>query len=219
MRDLVIIGCGGFGREVLDVVEDANNDNPQWNVLGFVDDSPSDSDVDRVHRRGLDVLGGLQFLTERPKVSFVIGIGAGAVRRTIDEMLVAAGSSAATLVHPSATLGGDNQIGTGSVICSGVRVTTNVHLGRHVHLNLNTTVGHDVRLADFVTVNPLVAISGGVEIGRASTLGTQSSVLQGLSVAPGTFVGAGACVTRDVTEPDTLVVGVPAKPIRKGERS
>lgn len=215
MRDLVIIGCGGFGREVLDVAEAANEDSPQWNVLGFLDDSPSESDQDRVRRRGLDVLGGLSFLTDRPNVSFVIGIGPGSVRRTIDEAAVAAGLSPSTLIHPAATLGADVHVGGGTVICAGVRVTTNVHLGRHVHLNLNSTVGHDTRIADFVTVNPLVAVSGGAEIGQGSTLGTNSSILQELRVAPGTFVGAGACVTRDIVEPGTLVVGTPAKPIRK----
>lgn len=218
MKDLVIVGCGGFGREVLDVVDAINDVQPQWRVLGFVDDAPTARDIELVNRRSHSILGGVSDLAARSGTAYIIGIGSGHVRRAISETLDAAGLSPATLVHPSATLGGDTRIGDGSVLCAGVRVTTNVHLGQHVHLNLNTTVGHDTRLSDFVTVNPLVAISGAVEIGEESTLGTHSAVLQGLALAPRTFVGAGACVTRHVPDPGTLVVGVPAKPIRKGER-
>ena len=219
MRDLAIVGCGGFGREVLDVVEAINAVEPQWRFVGFVDDSPSARDVELVERRGYGLIGGVTDLAQRPDTAFVIGIGKGDVRRAIDRSLTDAGLSPATLVHPAATLGGDTHIGAGAVLCAGVRVTTNVVLGRHVHLNLNTTVGHDALLSDFVTVNPLVAISGAVQIGEESTLGTHSAVLQGLTLAPKTFVGAGACVTRHVPDPGTLVVGVPAKPIRKGEHS
>lgn len=211
MKNLVIVGCGGFGREVLDVVAAINDVQPQWRVLGFVDDAPTARDIELVNRRGQTILGGVTDLAEHSRTAYVIGIGSGKVRRAISGVLHAAGLPPATLVHPSATLGGDTHIGDGSVLCAGVRVTTNVHLGQHVVLNLNTTVGHDAHLSDFVTVNPLVAVSGGVEIGEESTLGTNSAVLQGLTLAPRTFVGAGACVTRHVPNPGTLLVGVPAR--------
>ena len=208
---LVIIGCGGFGREVHDVVDAINELKPTWNLLGYLDDRPEQVNVSRVESRNSKILGGTDWvMTAPPEVRFVIGIGTGKTRRIIDERLRSAGLTAATLVHPAASLGHDVRIGPGSVICAGVRVTTNIRLGRHVHLNINSTVGHDCVLADYVTVNPLVAISGGVTIGTETMLGTHSAILQNLALGERSVVGAGSCVVKGVPD-DTVVKGVPAR--------
>lgn len=208
---LVIIGCGGFGREVHDVIDAINKVTPTWNLLGYLDDRPEQVNVSRVKSRDSRVLGATDWLTTHgQEVQFVIGIGTGTVRWAIDERLSSAGHPAATLVHPAATLGHDVRIGPGSVICAGVRATTNISLGRHVHLNINSTVGHDCNLEDYVTVNPLVAISGGVQIGKASMMGTHSAVLQNLSIGAESTIGAGACVVKDVPD-GVMVKGVPAR--------
>ena len=208
---LVIIGCGGFGREVHDVVDAINELKPTWNLLGYLDDRPEQVNVSLVESRRSKVLGGTDWMmTAGQEVQFVIGIGTGKIRRIIDERLSSAGFTAATLVHPAATLGHDVRTGQGSVICAGVRATTNISLGRHVHLNINATVGHDCTLEDYVTINPLVAISGGVHMGRESMMGTHSAVLQNLSIGARSTVGAGSCVVKDV--PDGVIVkGVPAR--------
>lgn len=208
---LIIIGCGGFGREVHDVVDAINEKKLTWNLLGYLDDRPEAVNVSRVESRDSKVLGGADWLmTAGHEVQFVIGIGTGKTRRIIDERLRSAGFTAATLVHPAATLGHDVRIQPGVVICAGVRATTNISLGRHVHLNINTTVGHDCILKDYVTVNPLVAISGGVTIGAEAMLGTHSTILQNLAVGERSVVGAGSCVVKDVPS-DTVVKGVPAR--------
>jgi len=208
---LVIIGCGGFGREVHDVVDAINEVEPSWDLLGYLDDRPDQTNVHLVESRGSKVLGDTGWMLSAPRdVRFVIGIGTGEVRRTIDERLCAAGFTAATLVHPTATFGHDVRLGQGSVICAGVRATTHISLGRHVHLNLNTTVGHDCTLEDYVTVNPLVAISGCVSVGTESMLGTHSAILQNLALGERCVVGAGSCVVKDVPS-DVVVKGVPAR--------
>lgn len=208
---IVIIGCGGFGREVHDVIDAVNAVAHQWDLLGYVDDSPSEANLDRVARRGSTVLGGTDwFARASTDVRYLIGIGTGSVRRLLDTRLAAAGFSSPVLVHPSATLGGDVRLGPGTIVCAGVRVTTNIETGRHVHLNINTTVGHDSVLHDYATINPLVAVSGDVTIGDEVMMGTHSSVLQGLTIGARSIAGAGSCVVRDVP-PDVVVKGVPAR--------
>ncbi len=211
---IVIVGCGGFGREVYDVVDAINaadTFDDRWQLLGYVDDSPSDTDVGLIARRGSRVLGGVGwFESGPPDTRFVIGIGAGAVRRAIDARLTEAGFEAAVLVHPAASLGADSRLAAGTVVCAGVRVTTNVTVGRHVHLNLNSTVGHDTTIGDYVTVNPIVAVSGSVTLEDEVLLGTHAAILQGLRIGARSIVGAGACVVRDVPA-DVTVKGVPAR--------
>lgn len=210
---LVVVGCGGHGREVLTIARamDADAGRPRWRVLGFVDDRPSEENLKRV--QGLDVpyLGGLAWLRDAPAdTHHVIGIGDPRIRRAVGHRLDGYGLPAASLVHPAATIGPDTAHGPGFVAFAGARVTTNVTIGRHVHLNQNCTVGHDSTLADYVSVNPLAAISGDCHLAEGVLIGTTAAVLQGLHVGRDSTVGAGACVVRDVP-PDVVVKGVPAR--------
>jgi len=210
MKDLVVIGCGGFGREVLSIVRAINRDSPTWNVLGFLDDAPGDVDRGRVADLGHEVLGGTAEAARMPsRTHLVVGIGSPPVRRMLAERLDA-DVAWATLVHPDASLGDRCTLGPGTVLAPGARVSTNVHLGRHVHLDQNVTVGHDSILEDYVRVNPLGCVSGSVRAGAGSLIGAAAVVLQGLTVGAGATVGAAACVTRDV-EPGAVVKGVPAR--------
>lgn len=210
MRDLIVIGSGGFGREVLDVARDQKR-----KVLGVADDFPNDANLTLLARQEVQLLGTTSEVIAQidpTEVEYVIGIGDGTARRRIDAQFTAAGFDAATLIHSSATLGFDVRISSGAILCAGVRVTTNVSIGRHTHLNLNTTVGHDCTLADYVTVNPGAAISGYVEIGEASLIGAKAFILQRASIGNNCTVGAGAAVLRAVPS-STTVVGVPARAI------
>lgn len=212
-EDLMVVGAGGFAREVLDVVDAINAAAaaPVWRVRGVLDDAPTSANVELLAARGVQVLGGIaEAAAVAEPASYVVGIGSPAVRRRIAATLDAAGFRAATLVHPTVTMGFGVRVGQGSVICAGVRLTTNITLGRHVHLNLNATVGHDTTLGDFVSVNPLASISGDCTIGSDVLIGVAGVVLNGLSVGEGSTVGGSACAVRDVP-PGVVVKGVPAK--------
>lgn len=211
MKDIVIVGCGGFGREVLDVIEAINELDPTWNVLGFVDDAPTTVNTDLVERRGTTVLGEAEeVLAAMQPAHFVVGIGSPAVRRSLATRFEAAGWAAATLIHPRATLGGDNRIGDGVVICAGTVLTNNISVGRHTHINLLCSIGHDVVLEDFVSINPIVAVSGWVVVRSEAMVGTHAAILQNVTVGTGATVGGAALVAKDVP-PGVIVKGVPAR--------
>jgi sugar O-acyltransferase (sialic acid O-acetyltransferase NeuD family) len=206
---LVIIGAGGFGREVFGLVAAINQAAPEpvWDCLGFLDDGKVR--LDRLERIGARLLGTTEQLPDFPGVRYVVGIGEPRVRTRLAGAADAAGLRAATLIHPAATIGLEVEIGEGSIICSHVSITTNVRIMRHVHLDQNVAVGHDVVMEDFVRVNPAATVSGDVVIEEAAIIGAHSVVIQGLRVGVGSVVGAGAAVIHDISAL-AKVAGVPA---------
>lgn len=212
----VLIGAGGFGREVLDVVEAHNAvagfaASSQIQIVGVVDDAPTQVNLDRLADRGYVHLGSVGDLLDREDPGrFLLGIGSPSIRLRVAERLENAGWLPVTVVHPRAVVGSVAEIGAGSIVCGGVQLSTNTRLGRHVHLNPNATVGHDAALGDYVSVNPAAVISGEVTVEPEALIGAGSTVLQGLRVGRRATVGAMACVTRNVP-PGVTVKGVPAR--------
>jgi sugar O-acyltransferase (sialic acid O-acetyltransferase NeuD family) len=208
---LVVVGASGFGRETLDVVAAHNAARPdaEFKVLGVLDDGPSEDNLARLVLRSVPYLGGIDaFVGGHEPIAYLLAIGAPVVRERLVAQFDAAGWRAASVVHPSATVGSMTAWAEGLVVCGGARVSTNVRLGRHVHINPNATIGHDSVLDSFVSINPAAIISGDVHVRSRTLIGAGAIVLQGLSIGADTTVGAGAVVTKAV--PDGVVVkGVP----------
>lgn len=202
MTRVVIVGAGGHGREILQVLRDRGTAE----FLGFLDDHEPDRDLlGPIDARWL---GPTSVLAELPAdVEYLIGIGSGPVRRRIDQ--TAGGRRAHTLVHPMSSIGGDVELSPGVVVFAFATVTTNIRLGRHVHVCRGAAVGHDSTLADYVSVYPLAAVSGNVHLEAGVTVGTTASVRQGLRVGADTMIGSGAAVVSDLPGGVTAV-GVPA---------
>ncbi|MGC4767568.1 acetyltransferase [Micromonospora sp. DT44] len=214
----MIVGTGGMGREVYGVIWLLNTfagATASWRVLGFVDDYPTERNVESVHRLGVAFLGPSRWLAAQPASTHVVlGVGHPRLRRETDQTISRYGLPAATVVHPAAEIGPDCVHQHGLFAAGGARVTTNVLLGRHVHLNQNCTVGHDSVLGDYVSVNPLAAVSGYCRLEDGVLVGTTAAILPKLTVGRDATVGAGACVTRDVP-PGVVVTGVPARPVER----
>ena len=208
MTPLVIIGAGGFGREVLELVLDINRAAPTFEFLGFLDDGEVDGAL--LARLAAPLLGPSSRLAGL-ETDYVIGIGAAEPRRRIDALARASGHRPATLRHPWATVGQDVQVDDGAIIAAGARLTTHVVIGRHAHVNLNCTVGHDAVIEDFATLFPGVHLGGGCVIEEGASLGLGSVILPNVRVGRSAVVGAGAVVVRDVAHGAT-VLGAVARP-------
>lgn len=207
VRDLVIIGAGGHGREALDVVEAMNARRVTWRLRGFLDDGHPPAD--RLARRGTPLLGPVSKL-EDLEVAYIAAVGASEVRERIDAVATGYAREAVPLVHPASSVGGDVLLAPGVIIAAGARVTTNVRLGRHTHVNVGAVISHDCRVADFVTLSPGVLVNGEVTLGRHVMLGTGAIVTPGCTIGAGTWVGAGAVVMDDLPA-GVVATGVPAR--------
>lgn len=211
--EIVVVGAGGFAREVGQLLRDQATAGSPWNVLGYVDDNP-ELQGKTVGR--LPVLGPVAWLKDNPHVAAANGIGSPAVIAKVATSLDLWGIEQPSLVHPRAWVGDEVEIGKGAIVTAGCSLTTDISVGRGVVLNLNSTVGHDANLGAFSVINPLTAISGGVDLGEGCLVGTGAKILQYLKVGEWSIVGAGAVVIKDLPA-NVTAVGNPANVIKQRE--
>lgn len=214
MNNLVVIGAGGFGRQTLDIVEAINQrDGRVFNVVGVVDDAPTNENIELLKARNYSHLGTLKEWLGSDgarECVYSICIGNPSVRKKLRERLEGTGCELATLIHPTALVESQVAIGAGCIVRAFVAVSTNVSVGANTILNAQTTVGHDTVIGSDCVINPGVNISGGVVVGSGVLVGTGAQVLQEITIGSGATVGASACVTKDVPE-GAVAVGIPAK--------
>lgn len=209
MKDLIIIGVGGVGREAALIAEEINEQDKQWNILGFVDDN---EDVQNTYINGYTVLGKSHYLQNyKEEVYVVCAISNYKVKKQIISKLKANSNiKFATLIHPSVKLNKHIKIGEGCIVYQNVIMTVNIEVGDHVIISPKCGIGHDSVIDDYVTLLWNVNVSGNVKIKEGATMGSGSTVIQGLTIGEGSFVGAGATVIRDIDKYKTAV-GVPTR--------
>jgi sugar O-acyltransferase (sialic acid O-acetyltransferase NeuD family) len=208
---LVIVGAGGFGRETLDVVRAIDPFGSRWQFVGFVADSKPEAGL--LERIDASFLGDDEAFLKGPIAThYVVAIGDPTLRRRVAERYDAANLLPVSLIHPSAWIGSDVEVGEGVVVCAHTSITTNIRIGRHVHIDRLATVGHDSVLEDYVTLHPSSIISGGVHVSSGSRVGSNACVLPGVFVGQNVTLGAGAVLTKDA-DPGVTYVGVPARPV------
>jgi sugar O-acyltransferase (sialic acid O-acetyltransferase NeuD family) len=215
---LVVIGAGGFAREVKWLIKEINQADEKYQFLGYVvSDSGRLGDLDSK----AEVLGDLSWLEHGDTDGLVIGIGTPEARFQVGCELQKKFPSLnwPALVHPSVRMDWETaNLGPGVILCAGTIGTVNITIRDFAMVNLACTLGHECRIGMGSVLNPTVNISGGVVIGDRVLIGTGAQVLQYLKVGDNTIVGAGAVVSRDLP-PNVIAVGMPAKPIKKREEN
>jgi sugar O-acyltransferase (sialic acid O-acetyltransferase NeuD family) len=214
IRDLVIVGAGGFGRETAAAVEAVNRHTPTFRLRGFLDDNPA------LHGQavgGTTVLGGLDHLDDLDEATAVVvclGNPRDISRRErAVERLNLPSQRYATVIHPSAAVAPDCRLGPGCVVLAHTTMTTAVTVGAHVAVMPQTVLTHDDVVEEFATIASGVRLGGSVHIGRGAYLGAGALVRESVRVGDGSLVGMGAVVLQDVP-PGQTWVGSPARYIR-----
>jgi sugar O-acyltransferase (sialic acid O-acetyltransferase NeuD family) len=210
--NVVIIGAGGFGREVLDVFEACNRGRVRYDVLGFIVEKDYFTPDCIVNDKPL--LGDLDWLkVHRDEVSVVCAIGTPEHRRRIVQQVVQMECRFCSIIHPTTVLTRWVKMGEGVIITAGCILTNQIQIGSHVQINLACTIGHDAVLEDFATLAPGVHVSGNVRAGTGCYVGTGANINEKKQLGAWSIVGAGSMIVEDVPANST-VVGVPGKVIK-----
>ena len=212
-RPLVILGAGGFAREVRWLLGELHG-GARYRFAGY-----AVSDLARLgpHDSQAEVVGDFDWLaTHRDRFSaLAFGIGNPGAKDRIARQLDALLPDVEwpSLIHASVRIDHESAtIGRGVVLCAGVLATVSITLNDFVMVNLGCTLGHEASLGRCGVLNPTVNISGGVDLGERVLVGTGAQVLQYVNIGDDATIGAGAVVTKDVPAGVT-VIGIPAKPV------
>lgn len=212
MQDIVIYGAGGFGREIACLLNAINRIEPQWNLIGFIDDGVPIGTCNKFGK----VLGNLAFLNEYPtQLAVVISVATPAILQKLDISIINPNIYFPNIIAPNVNLFDYEsfKIGKGNLIFFGCRVSCDVIIGNFNLLNGAVSLGHDVRLGNYNVLGPSTRISGDTTIGNQNFFGVQSIVLQGLKIGNHTRIGAGSVIMRN-TKDHSLYYGNPAKKIQ-----
>lgn len=212
VSQLIIVGGGGFGRELMSFAHDCHEAGQLPRVGGYLDD------------RGSSVLAELGYTTAwlgtvddyvpRPGDLFALGIGSPEGKREVVERLKRRGAEFARVIHPTALVTSRTCIGEGSILGPFTGSGTDTEIGRFVTVNSYSGFGHDSSVGDFSTISAHVDIMGYASLGERVFVGSNASILPKVKVGAGARIGAGAMVYRTVPA-DGTAYAPPAKLLRK----
>ena len=207
---LVLIGAGGFAKEVLASYGDIAAVTPSAApVLGLVDDN---RDLHGSIVCGYTVLGDIQWLVDYgiDRVRCVVAVGDPRTRARIVKRLDAFGAEYQNLTHPSAVVWSTLSAASDNVVQPYAWITADAEIGSHVHVNGFVCLAHNVRVGDFTTFAPYANVNGHCTIEEGAYVGSHAVLRQGVTVGAWATVGMCACVLDDVPSGVT-VAGVPAR--------
>lgn len=204
---VIIIGSGGHARVLISTLREQTRD-----ILGIL--HPDESLIGE-SVSGVPILGSDNKIIDFNPGNVEIVNGVGSVsysekRKNIFLRFKGMGYSFARVIHPSASVGNDVQIGEGAQILAGAIVQNGSVLGENVIVNTGSVVDHDCIIGAHAHVATGAVLSGGVQIGAMAHIGTGATIIQGIDIGPGAVVGAGAVVIKNIPEM-RKAVGNPAR--------
>lgn len=204
--DLIIVGAGGFGREVLQWVKDINKIKPTWDIVGFIDDNINALDTLECDYK---VVGTIQEWMPKENERFVMAIANPKIKQTIAEIMKNKGAIFANIIHPSALLSEYAQIGEGLVMYPNSLISVNTKIGNFVTL-LSSAIGHDVTVNDFCTISSFCDITGGVKLGKRVFMGSHATIIPKRKIGDDVYIAAGSVVMTNLKN-GLRVYGNPAQ--------
>lgn len=213
LDSVVIVGAGGFGREVLEIFKDQNKIERRWDIVGFIDDDKKL--VGQMVNR-FPVLGGLDWLREHnnDNLHCVCAIGLPHIRKHVVAKLRKMGVKFFNAIHPSVIMSEFVKLGEDVIICAGTILTVNIDIGDHVHIDTNCTIAHDVVIGNYCRLSPGVKINGHDRLGEGVFVGSGATLVHEVSVDGWATIGAGAVVTDNIPE-KVVAAGVPARVVKR----
>lgn len=203
MKEIIIIGAGGLGKEISFLI----NQLPSYHLLGYVDDTKKKGEkIDDT-----SILGTVDWLSRYSQpINVVIGIANPEIKRIIYQKLqFNQHLHFPNLISPFALIGKSVQFGKGNIIMPFVTITASVGIRDFNLVNIRASIGHDTTIGSYNSFFPNVVISGNTEVNDQIVFGASSTLIQNITIGSNSMIGAGAVVIKNIPN-NVTAVGCPA---------
>ena len=209
MKQLLIIGARGWGREVYDIAKACIDAGADFNVKGFLDDKADALD-------GYDdyppILGPVETYDIQQDDVFICALGGVRYKKEYADIILEKGGIFISLVHPTAVIGTNAIIGKGCVVGAFANLSNDTKIGDFVTISIRSGMGHDSTIGDYTHIGGNCCISGFVTIGENVTMHPGCVMVPHRKIGDGAVIGTGSVVLANV-KAYTTVFGNPAKKI------
>lgn len=209
MKNLLIIGARGFGREVFATATESAGYKEEFIVKGFLDD----------HKGALDGLSGYPPIIDSvenyqpcSEDLFITALGDVQAKKKYSNIILDKGGEFYSLIHKDVFIRSTSSIGKGCLIMRNAAISCNVKVGDYVSLMANSIIGHDVTIGNGSHLGPFVFMGGRSETEAGAQLHARATILPDIHIGKNAVIGAGSVVMKNVEE-YTTVFGNPAKKI------
>lgn len=202
VKRLIIAGAGGHGKVLADIADKMEI----YKYIAFLDDNESIKSV-----MGYPVIGTMDFSDfQKETDEIIVAVGNCHIRKKLQTKYESIGIKIATLIHPTAIIGSNVIIDSGTVIMAGVVINCDASIGKGNIINTCASVDHECMIEEFVHISVGTHLCGNVHVGKECWIGAGSVISNNISVCSECMIGAGAVVVKNIEKSGTYV-GVPVR--------
>ena len=206
MKQLIIVGAGGMGRVMYDMARESFGYQTEFLIKGYIDDNTHSLDAFNGYP---PMLGTISDYQPQADEVFICSIG-GNSRRTCMESIINRGGEFMTLIHNTARIGTNVQMGKGCMIGAFTTVAADAKIGDYNFIQSNMIIGHDVVIGDWNRIDSHTMLIGGIKIGNNNMIHSAAVINHEVEIGNNAHIGACSFVTRNV-EDNWTVFGNPAR--------
>jgi len=209
MKNLIIIGARGFGREVYNLALQCYGFNSEYVIKGFLDDK---EDALFGFENYPQIISSVENYVPKENDVFVCALGSVNWKKHYVELILSKGGIFTNLIHPTSIINSNVKLGKGLIIFMSSIISNDCTVGDFVSLQQYAAIGHDAKIGNWSHLNAYSFMGGYAELEEQVCLNTRATILPNIKVGNNATVGAGSIVLRNV-KPNTTVFGNPAKKI------
>ncbi|MFA6729962.1 MAG: hypothetical protein WC152_02390 [Candidatus Izemoplasmatales bacterium] len=206
MKKIIIIGAGGFGRELLLWIKDINKKKPTWDIAGFIDDNITALDGVECD---YSIIGTVKDWIPKYDEVFALAVADPYIKEKIVTLMKAKGAVFATIIHPTAIITQYSYYGEGLIMFPYSKLSCNSTAGDFVAI-LSSPIGHDTEIGDYSTISGNCNVVRNVKIGKYVFLAAGVCIAQDVHIGDNAYLGLGCVVLKDVN-PGAKMFGNPAR--------